>query len=52
VDLGHSEAEKIDWYRHWVADGFRAVEATLATAGLYGSFALDDRPTLAEAVPR
>ena len=27
--LGHSQAEADDWYRHWVAQGFDAVEALL-----------------------
>lgn len=28
--LGHGEEEKLSWYRHWVAEGFRALESTLA----------------------
>jgi maleylacetoacetate isomerase len=47
--LGHSEEEKLTWYRHWIADGFRAVEATLAGAGLAGDFVFGDSPTLADA---
>ncbi|MCA0401903.1 MAG: maleylacetoacetate isomerase [Proteobacteria bacterium] len=47
--LGHSEAEKIAWYRYWVAAGFEGLEAFLTQAGRTGRYALGDTPTLADA---
>jgi maleylpyruvate isomerase len=35
------------WYRHWVTEGFKAVEATLAGPGT-GRFCQGDSPTLAD----
>ena len=47
--LGHSEAEKNAWYRHWIADGLAKLEASLAREKLSGRFCLGDAPTLADA---
>ena len=41
------EPRRDDWYRHWVADGFAALETRLA-ARASGAYCLGDRPTLAD----
>jgi maleylacetoacetate isomerase len=46
--LGHSDAEKDEWYRHWVATGFTALEAMLAGHKGRGRFCHGDAPTLAD----
>jgi maleylpyruvate isomerase len=45
-DLGLDEAARLAWYRHWVAEGFRAIETTLEETA--GAFCLGDQPTLAD----
>ncbi|MEQ8450348.1 MAG: maleylacetoacetate isomerase [Nitratireductor sp.] len=40
---------RLDWYRHWIAVGFEALEAQLVASGLAGRFAFADTPTLADA---
>lgn len=49
-DLGHSEAERTAWYRHWIADGFRGIEGLLAGHPATGRFCHGDRPGLADCV--
>ena len=44
--LGREEAERNAWYRHWVAEGFAALEA-MATSRA-GRFLFGDSPTLAD----
>lgn len=46
--LDVSEADKLDWYRHWIHEGFRALESLL-TAPETGCFCHGDQPTLADA---
>lgn len=46
--LGHSEAEKLAWYRHWTAAGLAALEAQVAGAAETGAFVHGDAPTLAD----
>jgi len=46
--LGVSEEAKDGWYRHWVEQGFAALETTLARSGKVGRFCLGDTPTLAD----
>jgi maleylpyruvate isomerase len=41
------EAKRDDWYRHWVTDGFTAVEALLA-AHPAGRYCFGDTPTIAD----
>lgn len=36
-DLGHDEATRDEWYRHWVCEGFDAVERMLTEDGKTGS---------------
>lgn len=47
--LGFSEDRKLDWYRHWIAEGFAGLEGLLARAGRPGRFTFGDSPTLADA---
>lgn len=47
--LGHGEAEKLAWYRHWIAEGFAGLEGLIVKAGRSGAFACGDGPTLADA---
>jgi maleylpyruvate isomerase len=41
------EPRRDDWYRHWVVDGFTALESRLA-ARASGDYCLGERPTLAD----
>jgi maleylacetoacetate isomerase len=43
-----TEADTNDWYRHWIAEGFRSFEATLAHERRFGRFCLGDAVTLAD----
>jgi maleylacetoacetate isomerase len=45
-ELGHEQAERDAWYRHWVADGLAALEAMAAPSS--GRFLFGDSPTLAD----
>ena len=42
--LGQEQAAIDDWYRHWIAEGFTALEAMAPDDGLFGS----DLPNLAD----
>jgi maleylacetoacetate isomerase len=46
--LGQSEEAKTDWYRHWVIEGLRSLEAHLARNPGTGSFCHGDSPTIAD----
>jgi len=49
--LGHSDEERTAWIRHWIADGFAALEAIIAGAKLSGSFPAGDHgPSRLDAV--
>jgi maleylpyruvate isomerase len=37
-----------EWYGHWIAEGFRDIEAFLTHQGRHGRFCLGDRVTLAD----
>ncbi len=41
-------AEKDAWYRHWVEQGLRALEATLSRNGKTGLYCFGDTPTMAD----
>ena len=45
--LGADAAARDAWYRHWIAEGFAALEPQLA-ARATGRFCLGDRPTFAD----
>ncbi len=36
------------WYAHWIAEGFRSIEACLIHEGRHGSYCLGDRLTMAD----
>jgi maleylacetoacetate isomerase len=44
--LGIEQAARDDWYRHWIAEGFDALEALAASKA--GAFLHGDTPTLAD----
>jgi maleylacetoacetate isomerase len=46
--LGADEPARDEWYRHWIAVGFEALEATLARDAQTGRFCHGDAPTLAD----
>ena len=46
-ELGVDEAKRDEWYRHWVREGFRAIELRLAERAT-GPYCLGDTPTLAD----
>ncbi len=45
---GLSEADSVEWYRHWTAEGLRSFEATLAMQGRHGAFCWGDAVTQAD----
>lgn len=45
-ELKLDEARRLQWYRHWVAEGFGPIEATLARSA--GDFSVGDAPSLAD----
>src|SRR5215472_16365914 len=46
--LGHDEAAIADWYNHWIAAGFQALEALLSEDARTGRFCHGDTPGLAD----
>ena len=48
TELGVDEAGRKTWYRHWIAEGFEALEKLLAASGVAGPFCWGDTPTLAD----
>lgn len=49
AELGVDGDGKLRWYRHWIAEGFSALEAMLAGDAATGRFCHGDAPTLADA---
>tara|TARA_R110002167_G_scaffold101404_1_gene264083 strand:+ start:305 stop:943 length:639 start_codon:yes stop_codon:yes gene_type:complete len=47
-DMGVDEAGRQRWYRHWVDEGFAALEAILANQPATGRFCHGDRPSIAD----
>ncbi|HAA44056.1 MAG: maleylacetoacetate isomerase [Halomonas sp. 54_146] len=47
-ELGADETAKLAWYRHWITEGFTALEATLSSGSSTGNFCHGDTPTLAD----
>ena len=47
-ELKLDEEAKLAWYRHWIAEGFAALEARLAGEAATGDFCHGDTPTLAD----
>ncbi len=47
-ELGHDQATRTIWYRHWVQVGFDALERWLVRDEATGRFCHGDAPTLAD----
>lgn len=47
-ELKIDDDAKLAWYRHWIAEGFTALEARLANEAGTGQFCHGDSPTLAD----
>src|SRR4029434_2290313 len=47
-ELGQSEDARNDWYRHWIRDGFDALETLLAGSTETGSYCQGAAPGLAD----
>ena len=47
-DLGLTEDQKLAWYRHWVVEGFDALEPQLASDPATGRYCHGDQPGLAD----
>ncbi|EWG99715.1 maleylacetoacetate isomerase [Halomonas sp. BC04] len=47
-ELKLDEEAKLAWYRHWITEGFTALEAMLAREAGTGDFCHGDTPTLAD----
>ncbi len=48
AELGADEAQKLGWYRHWIHQGFTAMETLLGRAGHQGGFCVGEAPSLAD----
>jgi maleylacetoacetate isomerase len=46
--LGADDGQRDQWYRHWIAEGFAAIEAALCASPDTGRFCHGDRPTVAD----
>lgn len=46
--LGQTEEVAIEFIRHWIKDGFDALEKTLSTSKHTGTFCVGDTPTLVD----
>lgn len=46
--LGADEAQLTDWYHHWINEGLKAYEATLAQNDKAGKFSFGDKPSMAD----
>ncbi|WP_447554410.1 maleylacetoacetate isomerase [Vreelandella sp. EE22] len=47
-ELGVDDGAKLAWYRHWISEGFDALEAMLKAEAGTGKFCHGDTPTLAD----
>ncbi len=47
-EFGITEAQKVEWSRHWIAAGFAALESMLADNVATGRYCHGDLPTLAD----
>ncbi|MDR5903396.1 maleylacetoacetate isomerase [Halomonas icarae] len=47
-ELGVGDEAKLGWYRHWIAEGFQALEAKLTAEAGSGKFCHGDSPGLAD----
>ncbi|TFW17365.1 maleylacetoacetate isomerase [Massilia arenosa] len=49
-ELGVPEEAKTEWFRHWVREGFAAIERHLSRDSATGRFCHGDTPTMADCV--
>lgn len=47
-EMGVSEEQKLQWYQHWIANGFTGLEARLAKSSDTGKFCFGDSPSMAD----
>jgi maleylacetoacetate isomerase len=47
-DLGLSDEKKNQWYQHWIAVGFQALEKKLATTSQHGEFCVGNSFSIAD----
>ncbi|MGA7966574.1 MAG: maleylacetoacetate isomerase [Gammaproteobacteria bacterium] len=47
-ELGASDEQKLAWYRHWIAEGFTALETMLADNARTGRYCHGDTPGMAD----
>ncbi|HYW76841.1 MAG TPA: maleylacetoacetate isomerase [Gammaproteobacteria bacterium] len=47
-ELGASDEQKLAWYRHWIAEGFTALEAMLSDDSHAGRYCHGDTPGMAD----
>ena len=47
-ELGVDDEAKLGWYRHWIAEGFQALEAQLTAEAGSGDFCHGNSPSLAD----
>lgn len=48
TNLAMSEEQKINWYHHWLKEGFDALESTLSTIPRSENFCIDNKITIAD----
>ncbi len=48
AELGASDEQKLDWYRHWAVQGLRQTNALLLSHGSNGAYCYGNEPGLAE----
>ena len=46
--LGIAQSARDEWYRHWIASGFDAIQETLGRDASRGRFCFGDRPGMAD----
>lgn len=46
--FGADETAKLQWYQHWIYQGFNAIEQKLASSTLTGTYSIGDTPTVAD----
>jgi len=46
--VGLNKEQKLDWYHHWIAQGFGALETNLKVLNSNGRYCFGDRVTLAD----
>jgi len=47
-ELGQEIEKKLLWYRHWIKEGFTAIESFLRKHKIWGQFCFGDTPSLAD----